>query len=89
MFAGSARKVMLKPTYGMKRLKERVGKERDPSGGGLARDFPSSEKQEDGTYMRQYRAKHGLTDGMRLGKEEFVDYLRKRREEDEKNRGRR
>jgi len=76
-----------KETYLMKKMKERVGIERDPSGGELARDFTSSERKEYGKYMRGYRAKYGLVDGLRTDQEGFNEYLRKRREEDLKNRG--
>ena len=71
----------------MKKMKERVGIERDPSGGELARDFTSSERKEYGKYMRGYRAKYGLVDGLRTDQEGFSEYLRKRREEDERRRG--
>ena len=80
-------KAIMKPTYGMKRLKERVGVDRDPSGGDLARDFTRSEKKEYGEYMREYRAKYGLTDGLRLGREEFNSYLERRRNDDAERRG--
>jgi len=76
-----------KETYLMKKMKERVGIERDPSGGELARDFTSSERKEYGKYMRGYRAKYGLVDGLRTDQEGFSEYLRKRREEDERRRG--
>lgn len=76
-----------KETYLMKEMKERVGIERDPSGGELARDFTKSERAAYGSYMRSYRAKHGLVDGLRTDREGFNEYLRKRREEDLKNRG--
>ena len=76
-----------KETYLMKVMKERVGIERDPSGGELARDFTSSERKEYGKYMRGYRAKYGLVDGLRTDQEGFSEYLRKRREEDERRRG--
>lgn len=76
-----------KETYLMKEMKERVGIERDPSGGELARDFTRSERKEYGKYMRGYRAKHGLVDGLRTDQGGFNEYLRKRREEDVKNRG--
>ena len=76
-----------KETYLMKVMKERVGIERDPSGGELARDFTSSERREYGKYMRGYRAKYGLVDGLRTDQEGFSEYLRKRREEDERRRG--
>jgi hypothetical protein len=75
-----------KPTWGMKEMKERVGVKRDPTGGEMARDFTSSERKEYGVYMREYRAKHGLVDGLRTDQEGFSDYLRKRREMDEKSR---
>ena len=71
----------------MKKMKERVGIERDPSGGELARDFTRSERKEYGKYMRGYRAKYGLVDGLRTDQEGFSEYLRKRREEDERRRG--
>ena len=76
-----------KETYLMKKMKDRVGIERDPSGGELARDFTKSERAAYGSYMRSYRAKHGLVDGLRTDREGFNEYLRKRREEDLKNRG--
>ena len=76
-----------KETYLMKEMKERVGIERDPSGGELARDFTKSERAAYGSYMRSYREKHGLVDGLRTDREGFNEYLRKRREEDLKNRG--
>ena len=71
----------------MKEMKERVGIERDPSGGGLTRDFTKSERAAYGSYMRSYRAKYGLVDGLRTDQNGFNEYLRKRREEDLKNRG--
>ena len=74
-------------TYLMKEMKESVGIERDPSGGKLARDFTKSERAAYGSYMRDYRAKHGLVDGLRTDQNGFNEYLRKRREEDLKNRG--
>ena len=76
-----------KETYLMKKMKERVGIERDPSGGELARDFTSSERREYGKYMRGYRAKYGLVDGLRTDQEGFNEYLRERREKDRKARG--
>ena len=71
----------------MKKMKDRVGIERDPSGGELARDFTRSERAAYGSYMRSYRAKYGLVDGLRTDREGFREYLRKRREEDERRRG--
>jgi hypothetical protein len=44
-------------------------------------------KAEYGALMRELRRMEGLTDGLRLGREEFDEYLRKRREEDAKWRG--
>jgi len=84
-----ALKIMIKrkETYLMRAMKERVGVERDPSGGMLARDFTSSERREYGKYMRGYRESYGLVDGLRIDQGGFNEYLRKRREEDEKNRG--
>tara|TARA_Y100001968_G_scaffold237478_1_gene220848 strand:- start:1230 stop:1478 length:249 start_codon:yes stop_codon:yes gene_type:complete len=76
-----------KETYLMKKMKDRVGIERDPSGGELARDFTRSERAAYGSYMRSYRAKYGLVDGLRTDQEGFREYLRKRREEDERRRG--
>ena len=76
-----------KETYKMKEMKERIGVGRDPSGGELARDFTRSERKEYGKYMRGYRAKYGLVDGLRTDQNGFNEYLRKRREEDLKNRG--
>jgi len=76
-----------KETYLMKKMKERVGIERDPSGGELARDFTKSERAAYGSYMRSYRAKHGLVDGLRTDREGFSKYLRERRERDRKARG--
>ena len=76
-----------KETYLMKVMKERVGIERDPSGGELARDFTKSERAAYGSYMRSYRAKHGLVDGLRTDREGFSKYLRERRERDRKARG--
>lgn len=76
-----------KETYLMKEMKERVGIERDPSGGELARDFTSSERKAYGSYMRDYRAKHGLVDGLRTDQGGFNEYLRERREKDRKARG--
>ena len=76
-----------KETYLMKKMKDRVGIERDPSGGELARDFTKSERAAYGSYMRSYRAKYGLVDGLRTDREGFKEYLRKRREEDERRRG--
>ena len=71
----------------MKEMKDRVGIERDPRGGELARDFTSSERREYGSYMRSYRAKYGLVDGLRTDREGFSEYLRERRERDRKARG--
>ena len=76
-----------KETYLMKEMKERVGVERDPSGGELARDFTKSERKAYGSYMRDYRAKHGLVDGLRTDQGGFNEYLRERREKDRKARG--
>ena len=76
-----------KETYLMKKMKERVGIERDPSGGELARDFTKSERAAYGSYMRSYRAKYGLVDGLRTDQEGFSKYLRERREKDRKARG--
>ena len=76
-----------KETYLMKKMKERVGIERDPSGGELARDFTRSERAAYGSYMRSYRAKYGLVDGLRTDEEGFNEYLRERRERDRKARG--
>ena len=36
--------------------------------------------------MRRIRAKYGITDGLRADREQFKEYLRKRREEDAKQR---
>jgi len=44
-------------------------------------------KAEYGALMRELRRMEGLTDGLRLEREEFDEYLRKRREEDAKWRG--
>ena len=55
----------------MKEMKERIGVGRDPSGGELARDFTRSERKEYGKYMRGYRAKHGLVDGLRTDQNGF------------------
>ena len=71
----------------MKEMKERVGVERDPSGGELARDFTKSERAAYGSYMRSYRERYGLVDGLRTDQGGFNEYLRKRREEDERRRG--
>ena len=76
-----------KETYLMKKMKDRVGIERDPSGGELARDFTSSERREYGKYKRGYREKYGLVDGLRTDREGFKKYLRERRERDRKARG--
>jgi len=76
-----------KETYLMKIMKDRVGVERDPSGGELARDFTRSERAAYGSYMRSYRAKYGLVDGLRTDQEGFSKYLRERREKDRKARG--
>ena len=76
-----------KETYLMKEMKERVGVERDPSGGELARDFTKSERAAYGSYMRSYRERYGLVDGLRTDQGGFNEYLRKRREEDERRRG--
>ena len=76
-----------KETYLMKVMKERVGIERDPSGGELARDFTRSERAAYGSYMRSYREKYGLVDGLRTDREGFFKYLRERRERDRKARG--
>ena len=69
-----------KPTYEMKRMKEGMRSDRDPLGVGISRDFSRSERREYGECMREYRARYGLVDG-------FSEYLRKRRERDEKARG--
>ena len=76
-----------KETYLMKKMKERVGIERDPSGGELARDFTKSERAAYGSYMRSYRERYGLVDGLRTDREGFKKYLRDRREKDRKARG--
>ena len=76
-----------KETYLMKKMKERVGIERDPSGGELARDFTKSERAAYGSYMRSYRERYGLVDGLRTDREGFSEYLRERRERDRKARG--
>tara|TARA_R100000234_G_scaffold71913_1_gene44279 strand:- start:256 stop:501 length:246 start_codon:yes stop_codon:yes gene_type:complete len=76
-----------KETYLMKKMKERVGIERDPSGGELARDFTKSERAAYGSYMRSYRERYGLVDGLRTDREGFKKYLRERRERDRKARG--
>tara|TARA_B100000579_G_scaffold28823_1_gene20245 strand:- start:631 stop:876 length:246 start_codon:yes stop_codon:yes gene_type:complete len=76
-----------KDTYLMKKMKERVGIERDPSGGELARDFTKSERAAYGSYMRSYRERYGLVDGLRTDREGFKKYLRERREKDRKARG--
>ena len=76
-----------KPTYQMKWMKEGMSKDRDPLGGEVTRDFTSSERKIYGDCMREYRAKFGLVDGLRTDREGFSEYLRKRREEDEKARG--
>ena len=62
-----------KETYLMKEMKERVGIERDPSGGELTRDFTKSERAAYGSYMRDYRAKYGLVDGLRTDREGLVN----------------
>ena len=36
--------------------------------------------------MRRIREQHGLTDGLRANRQQFRDYLKKRREEDAKQR---
>ena len=76
-----------KPTYQMKWMKEGMSKDRDPLGGEVTRDFTSSERREYGKYMRGYRAKYGLVDGLRTDQEGFNEYLRERREKDRKARG--
>ena len=76
-----------KGTYQMKLMKEGVSKDRDPLGGEVTRDFTRSERKIYGDCMREYRAKFGLVDGLRTDREGFSEYLRKRREEDEKARG--
>ena len=76
-----------KETYLMKKMKDRVGIERDPSGGELARDFTKSERAAYGSYMRSYRERYGLVDGLRTDREGFKKYLRDRREKDRKARG--
>jgi len=76
-----------KETYLMKKMKDRVGVERDPSGGELARDFTKSERAAYGSYMRSYRERYGLVDGLRTDREGFREYLRERRERDRKARG--
>ena len=74
-------------TFKMKLMKDKVGVECDPSGGNLARDFTKSEKKAYGEYMRDFRAKYGLVDGLRTDTKGFNEYLRRRRENDRKARG--
>lgn len=57
---------------GLMRLKSRRGAMSDGA------------RAEYGAYMRELRRLEGLTDGLRLERDEFDDYLRRRREEDAK-----
>ncbi len=50
------------------------------------RDFTKSEKRMYGDLMRDWRAKHGLVDGLRTDQSGFNAYLKKRREADAKSR---
>lgn len=53
-------------------------------GGGAWSD---GKRAEYGALMRELRRMEGLTDGLRLERDEFDEYLRRRREEDAKWRG--
>ena len=57
---------------GLKRLKSQRGV------------MSAGARAEYGAYMRELRRLEGLTDGLRLERDEFDDYLRRRREEDAK-----
>ena len=50
------------------------------------RDLTPREKYSYKRSMRRIREKHGLTDGLRVNRQQFRDYLKKRREEDAKQR---
>ena len=51
---------------------------------GIRGKWSAGTKAEYGALMRELRRLEGLTDGLRLEREEFDEYLRKRREEDAK-----
>lgn len=50
-------------------------------------DLSHVERRAYGEACRELRSAYGLTDGLRLGKADFNDYLAKRREEDRARRG--
>jgi hypothetical protein len=50
-------------------------------------EFTVSQKRLYGVLCREERARHGLTDGLRLDRGEFRDYLERRRAEDARARG--
>lgn len=51
--------------------------------------WSEAKRAEYGAYLKELRRMEGLTDGLRLERDEFDEYLRVRREEDAKWRGRR
>tara|TARA_R100000426_G_C4721295_1_gene72194 strand:+ start:88 stop:327 length:240 start_codon:yes stop_codon:yes gene_type:complete len=50
------------------------------------RDLTPRERYSYKRSMRRIRERHGLTDGLRANRQQFKDYLKKRREEDAKQR---
>tara|TARA_A100000172_G_scaffold53519_1_gene33940 strand:+ start:86 stop:325 length:240 start_codon:yes stop_codon:yes gene_type:complete len=50
------------------------------------RDLTPRERYSYKRSMRRIRERHGLTDGLRCNREQFKDYLQKRREQDAKDR---
>ena len=66
-------------------VQNRVRREND--GDRWARDLTPKEKSDYAVAMKQMRAAHGLTDGLRADRDEFKDYLARRRAEDQKRRG--
>ena len=50
------------------------------------RDLTPRERYSYKRSMRRIREKHGLTDGLRVNRQQFRDYLKKRREQDAKDR---
>jgi hypothetical protein len=59
----------------------------NPRGGCEPQEPTSKQLQEYGRLMREQRALEGLTDGLRLGRVDFADYLARRRKEDQDKRG--
>jgi len=50
-------------------------------------EFDAVQRAEYGASMRALRASYGLTDGLRLDRRGFTEYLERRREADAKARG--